>query len=169
MVHMFTYLLFNSDFPKRPRSLRCQVRKSTKYQEKNWNRSTNHDQGGLNSFIHRIARLFLLAPLGSGLASPIITQAELHGCSQDRCLSLERSFPIRRVSTSKTFTKSTNCITSSQHIKFDYSVNYTYLTLSDMLNGKELDVTVICSPSPTSSDNFFSKFGRVRSSSCGGA
>ena len=41
--------------------------------------------------------------------------------------------------------------------------------LKDKLNGKELAVTVISPPLGTSSDTFLTRFGRVASSSCGGA
>ena len=39
----------------------------------------------------------------------------------------------------------------------------------DRLKGKVLAVTVTSPPGGTSSDTFFTRFGRVASSSCGGA
>jgi len=44
-----------------------------------------------------------------------------------------------------------------------------YVILRFKLKGRVLAVTVISPPSGTSSDTFFSKLGRVASSSCGGA
>jgi hypothetical protein len=49
------------------------------------------------------------------------------------------------------------------------STNYANLTCKDKLNGSEDAVTVISPPSSTKSDNFFSRFGRVAASNCGGA
>lgn len=44
-----------------------------------------------------------------------------------------------------------------------------YLIRRDKLKGSVVAVTVISPPSGTSSDTFFSRFGRVACSSCGGA
>ena len=46
---------------------------------------------------------------------------------------------------------------------------YENVTQSDRLKGNVDAVTVISPPSSTRSDTFFSRFGRVDSSSCGGA
>lgn len=49
---------------------------------------------------------------------------------------------------------------------FDY---VEYEMRRDKLKGKVLAVTVTSPPGGTNSDTFFAKFGRVASSSCGGA
>ena len=48
-----------------------------------------------------------------------------------------------------------------------WSVYYVYVMRIDKLNGKLDAVTVISPPSCTSSETFFSRLGRVGSSSCG--
>lgn len=46
---------------------------------------------------------------------------------------------------------------------------YVYVIRRERLKGRVVAVTVTSPPSGTSSDTFFSKFGRVATSSCGGA
>lgn len=48
-------------------------------------------------------------------------------------------------------------------------VGYLYKIRRDKLNGSEEAVTVTSPPFGTNSETFFSRFGRVAASSCGGA